>query len=138
LTIFLVNCLVAFERSALWFHVAGMNFDMFNGPAPASHPQSAANAAASSSVDELARVFNSAIISTQAASARDFSSELYALVESPAYRSLLAAVKQFARTQGISEREAAEELIHAFRKLDRLWGNYILQEGVDRLKGSGL
>ena len=84
--------------------------------------------------EELSRVFNTAVVSTRAESIRDFSTELFTLVDSPAFKALLHGVKQLARTQGISEREAAEQMIETFRKLDKIWGEYIFQEGVDRIK----
>jgi hypothetical protein len=86
------------------------------------------------SIEELTRVFNTALVSTRVESARDFSAELYALVESPACRAILSAVRQLARSNGISEREAAETIIQTFRKLDRIWGEYLIQEGADRLR----
>lgn len=87
-----------------------------------------------SSVDELARVFNTALVATRGGTLRDFSSELYSLVQSAPFRAILSSVRQFARLQSISEREAAEAIIQTFRKIDRLWTDYIFHEGVDRLK----
>jgi hypothetical protein len=115
-----------------------MTPDMFKATAQATSNPSPSTANSAPTVDDLARVFNSAVISTRTQSTRDFSSELYTLVQGPAYRALLAAVKQLARTEGLSEREAAETLITTFRKLDALWEDYILQEGASRIKGSGL
>jgi hypothetical protein len=94
-----------------------------------SGPQSAGP-----SVDELTRIFNTALVSTRADALRDFSAELFALVDSPAFHAILGAVRQLARAQGLGEREAAEAVIQAFRKVDRIWEAYILQEGVDRLR----
>jgi hypothetical protein len=85
-------------------------------------------------VDDLVRVFNTALVSTRVEGVRDFSAEIYALVESPAFRAILNAVRQHARLQGLSERDAAEAIIQTFRKMDRVWGEYVFQEGVDRLK----
>jgi hypothetical protein len=89
---------------------------------------------ASSPVDDLSRIFNTALVGTRTEGVRDLSAELFSLVESPAFRAILSAVRQTARTEGISEREAAEEVIRTFRKVDRIWETYILQEGVDRLR----
>ncbi len=88
----------------------------------------------SSSVDDLTRIFNTALLSTKTESVRDFSGELYKLVESPAFRAILASIRQVARNHGISEREAAEAVIQTFRKLDTIWEGYLIQEGLDRLK----
>jgi hypothetical protein len=85
-------------------------------------------------VDDLVRVFNTALVASRVEAVRDFSTELYALVESQAFRTILNAVRQHARLQGISERQAAEQVIQTFRKVDRLWSDYVFQEGVDRLR----
>jgi hypothetical protein len=100
---------------------------------PAQGPTSAASAPQSSQ-DELIRVFNTALVATQAGSQRDFSGEIFELMENPAFRSILGAVRQHARLQGVSERQAAEQIITTFRKMDRVWTDYVFQEGVDRLK----
>lgn len=85
-------------------------------------------------VDELTRTFNTALIASRASSVRDYSAELFALAETPAFRTILQAIRQHAHQNGISEREAADAVIQAFRKADQLWGEYVFQEGVDRLK----
>lgn len=86
-------------------------------------------------INDLARIFNSALIATHLEPREDVSSELYALVESPEYQALLQASQLLSKQQGLSPREAAEKLIKTFRKLDRLWGEYLLREGADRLRG---
>ena len=91
--------------------------------------------AASAGTDDLIRVFNTALVATQASQARDFSNEIFELMENPAFRAILGAVRQHARLQGLSERQAAEQIITTFRKMDRVWGEYVFSEGVERLKG---
>jgi hypothetical protein len=100
---------------------------------------SAGNPSAGSSlaVDDLARIFNTALVATKTQPGRDFQTELYQLMESPAFRAILTAIRQHARLQGLSEKHAAEQIIRTFRKVDELWSSYVFQEGVDRL-GSGL
>lgn len=103
--------------------------------APAPQHQGAPANGSSANVEELTRIFNSALVSSRAESLKDFSHELLGLVESPAYQAIINAVRQLARSQAIGERESAEILIQTFRKLDRLWSDYVFQEGVDRLRG---
>ena len=106
---------------------------------PAQNQGTAAAASASqTSQDELIRVFNTALVATQAGSQRDFSGEIFELIENPAFRAILGAVRQFSRMQGVTERQAAEQIITTFRKMDRVWTDYVFQEGVDRLKNSGI
>jgi hypothetical protein len=104
-------------------------------PAHSGVARAAANAA-STAKDDLARVFNTALISTQTNSRRDFSSELYELTESASFKAILSAVKQLARVQGIQERQAAEQVIQTFRKVDEIWGEYFFREGVDRMRNT--
>jgi len=54
----------------------------------------------------------------------------------PAFRSILGAVRQLARLSGISEKEAAEQIIESFRKVDQIWGDYLVQEGINRVKSA--
>lgn len=102
---------------------------------PSQQQPSNATGPSSANIEELTRIFNSALVSSRAESLKDFSHELLGLVESPAYQAIINAVRQLARSQGIGERESAEILIQTFRKLDRLWSDYVFQEGVDRLRG---
>ncbi len=107
-------------------------------PGNMTHPNASLNQnSAHASVDDLVRTFNTALVATQAGQTRDFSGELYALVDSAAFRAILNGIRQLARLQGITDREAAENVISTFRKVDRLWTDYIFQEGMDRVKSSG-
>lgn len=83
---------------------------------------------------DLTRILYTAMVSTRAAITRDLASELLQLSQTPAFRAILTAVRQHARLQGIPERQAAEEVVETFRKLDGIWADYVTQEGVDRLK----
>ena len=85
-------------------------------------------------IDDIARVFNTALVTTRASASADISAELRSLVESPGFRAILSSVRQFARIQGVSEKEAAETIIQLFRKLDRLWGDYVFREGVGKIR----
>jgi hypothetical protein len=85
--------------------------------------------------DVLAKVFNSALVATRAKTKRDFSAELHQLMDGASFKTILNAVRQLSCVQGISEQQAAEELVETFRKLDSLWDDYIYKEGVGRLRG---
>lgn len=90
----------------------------------------------SANVDDLARILNTALVATKSQEGRDFPAELYKVMESPAFRAILSAIRQHARSQGLSEKHAAEQIVRTFRKLDELWSSYVFQEGVERV-GSG-
>lgn len=84
--------------------------------------------------DNLTRIFNTALISSQSKEKRNLSSELYGLTESPAFKAVLNAVRQLARVQGTTERQAAEQVIQTFRKMDEIWNEYVFREGLERLR----
>jgi hypothetical protein len=90
----------------------------------------------STSTADLTRLLNAAVLSTRAERKKDFAAELYQLVESPAYEAILGAIRALASASGISERQAAEQIVQTFRKVDQVWAEYVFQEGVDHLRGS--
>lgn len=91
-----------------------------------------------STVDELTRIFNTALVSSRVEEIRDYSAELYKLMDTPAFETILNSVRTLARQQCLSDRDAAELIIQTFRKLDRVWTEYVLHEGVERLKSNSL
>jgi hypothetical protein len=104
-----------------------------NPHATASSPPSAAF-----NHDDLVRIFNTALVSSHTEARRDFSGEIFELMESPAFRAILGTVRQYARLQGLSEKQAAEQIIMTFKKMDQAWSDYVFQQGVERLKSSGI
>ena len=96
------------------------------------------SSSSSVSTAELTRLLNAAILSTRADRKRDFAGELYQLVETPAFEAILSAIRNLAVSSGMSERQAAEAIVQTFRKVDQVWTEYVFQEGVDRLRDSGL
>jgi len=102
----------------------------------AALPAAGANPSAQPT-DELARIFNTALVSTRDQSSRDWLAEIQRLMDTPAFRSLMSATRHLARAQGISDAAAAEEMIRTVRSLDSAWRDYVFQEGLDRIKSSG-
>lgn len=84
--------------------------------------------------DDLTRIFNTAMVSSHTDLKRDFSAELYQLTQSASFKAILSAVRQLSNVQGVSERQAAEQVIETFRKMDEVWSEYLYREGVDRLR----
>ena len=85
--------------------------------------------------EDLSRIFNTALVGTQEKERRNFSSELREITDRAAFKAILSAVRQLAGVQGIDERQAAEQVIQTFRKVDAIWDDYIFQEGLDRIRG---
>jgi hypothetical protein len=89
---------------------------------------------AGGSAEDLSVIFNTAFVRSRApAPHRDLAAEVAELSKSPAYNAILIAAQQLALTQNISELEAAEQIISAFRKMDDVWGAYLTQEGLARI-----
>jgi hypothetical protein len=84
--------------------------------------------------DELTRIFNTAMVTSQAETKRDLSAELQELTQSAPFKSILNAVRQLASVQGITERQSAEVIIETFRKMDDVWSDYVFREGLERIR----
>jgi hypothetical protein len=82
----------------------------------------------------LNQIFNTALVSSHSEAKPDSVSEIHALMESPGFGAILQSIQLLAGEQGISEIEAARDLIRTFRRMDRLWTDYLVSEGVERLK----
>ncbi len=101
---------------------------------PPFHGAGASAAPSAPQSDDLVRVFNTALVTSRLDGSKAYVREMTDLVETPAFRAILNAVRQLARLQGISERAAAEQVIQTFRKVDALWAEYLVHEGLAHLK----
>lgn len=88
-----------------------------------------------SGIDQSTKLFNTAVIATKIPKLSNYSSKLSELVQSVAFQAILRAIQDYAQKQGISEEQAAEEIVQTFRDIDMVWDDYIFQEGLDKLKG---
>ena len=102
--------------------------------AKAGQPQPKITVPSKGSVEDLTRIFNTAIVSSKADVKRDLSAEIQALTQSASFKAILNAVRQLAAVQGLSERQSAEVIIETFRKMDDVWGEYIFREGLDKIR----
>lgn len=104
--------------------------------APASIPTPHSSPNPSPNKDELARIFNTVLVSSQSKGKRDFSGELAELTDSAPFKAILSAVRQLSKIHGLTERQASEQIIQTFRKMDQIWGEYVFREGLEKLKSS--
>jgi len=88
-----------------------------------------------SEIDQSTKLFNTAIVATKIPKLCNYSSQLSELVQSKSFHAILKAIQLHAETCGLSEEQAAEEVVQTFRDIDKIWDNYIFQEGLDKLKG---
>jgi hypothetical protein len=101
--------------------------------APSANP-GLASTPAIGSLDDLGRVFNTALLTSRSRGGTDFSAEIQRLMASRAFHALLGSVRHLARTHGISEGTAAGEIIETVRRLDAAWQGFAFEEGLERLK----
>lgn len=110
-----------------------------NSTAPANTASITSSAAAPSMqgapVEDLSKVLHSALVGTRTTESSDATTELMQLMETQAYRMLLQSIRMLSRQQGISERQAAEQMVRTFRRIDEIWSDLVFKEGVDRLRG---
>jgi len=88
-----------------------------------------------SGTDQSTKLFNTAIIATKIPKVSNYSSRLNTLVQSKAFHAILNSIQKHAQEAGISEEQAAEEIVQTFREIDGIWNDYIFQEGLDKLRG---
>ena len=84
--------------------------------------------------NRLKQIFNTALVSSFTDVKPDSAEEIHTLMDSPGFGAILQSIQLLAGEQGISEIDAAGELIRTFRRMDRLWTDYLIAEGVERLK----
>ncbi len=65
----------------------------------------------------------------------DNAAELVALNQSEAFSAILRSIRDHAVSQGLSDQQAAFEVAQTFKRLDQLWADYLLQEGLAKLQG---
>ena len=53
----------------------------------------------------------------------------------PAVKALTFAINHLAESQKISCDQAAVQLVETVRELDSIWNDYVLMEGINKLKG---
>lgn len=87
-----------------------------------------------SGIDQSTKLFNTAIIATKIPKLSNYSSKLSDLVASKPFQAILLAIREYAAQTGLSEEQAAEEIVQTFREIDQIWNDYIFQEGLDKLK----
>jgi hypothetical protein len=59
---------------------------------------------------------------------------LKSLCQKPVIESLNKAIIHLAETQHISRDQAATQIIETVRELDKVWSDYVMMEGITKLK----
>ena len=89
----------------------------------------------SSMQQESVQLLNTAIIKSKEKKVnRGFESRLSETCSSPAIKALDVAISQLSESQNISRDQAAIQLIETVRELDSIWTDYVMMEGIGKLK----
>lgn len=83
--------------------------------------------------EQLIKIINTAFISTQLCE-QNLSEDLQKHIKTPEFQYFVKMVKQFAEQENLSYQEAAESIVDTFRKVDKIWKEFVYQEGIKKLK----
>lgn len=89
----------------------------------------------SSMQQESVQLLNTAIIKSKEKKMNgSFEDRLSETCSSPAIKALDVAISHLSETQNISRDQAAISLIETVRDLDTIWTDYVMMEGIGKLK----
>ena len=84
---------------------------------------------------ESVQLLNMAIIKTKERKIDNLYEErLSKICSTPAVSSLSLAIANLSETQKISRDQAAIQIVETIRELDRIWSDYVMMEGIGKLK----
>ena len=84
---------------------------------------------------EAVKLFNTAVIKSKEKKINtSYEERLSEVCQSPVMSALLFAAKHLAEEQKISTDYAAVQIIETVRELDTIWNDYVLMEGIGKLK----
>lgn len=84
---------------------------------------------------EFVQLINTAIVKTKEKRINSsYEERLSATCQSPAVEALSVAINHLSETQKISKDQAAVMLVETLRELDAVWTDYVMMEGLSKLK----
>lgn len=84
---------------------------------------------------DAVQLLNTAIVKSKERGINtSFESKLNTICHSPVMASLLVAIDHLAEKQNISRDHAAVQIVETIRDLDSIWNDYVLMEGIGKLK----
>ncbi len=84
---------------------------------------------------ESIQLINTAIIKSQEKNIDPrYEQKLNELSQSPALEALDKAITELSLKKNITRDQAAIDIVQLIRDLDKIWQDYVMMEGIDRLK----
>jgi hypothetical protein len=85
---------------------------------------------------ESIQIINTAIIKSKEKKInQSYEERLNQICHSPAIEAFNKSIVFLSESQKISRDQAALMLVETIRELDSIWSDYVVMEGIDRLKG---
>ena len=84
---------------------------------------------------ELIQLLNTAIVKSKEKKIdSSYERRLAEICKQPAVNALAGAISSLAETEKISRDHAALQIVETIRELDSIWNNYVMMEGLGKLK----
>ena len=84
---------------------------------------------------ELIQLLNTAVVKTKEKKIdSSYEERLSEVCQKPAISALSYALTKLSEEENISQDQAAMEIVEAVRELDSIWNDYVLMEGLTKLK----
>jgi hypothetical protein len=84
---------------------------------------------------ELIQLLNTAIIKTKEKNIdSSYEERLSSACNTPAMKSISIAISHLSETEKISRDQAAVQIVDTVRELDSIWSDYVMMEGLGKLK----
>ena len=84
---------------------------------------------------ENVQLLNTAIIKSKERKIdNSYEERLARVCQTPAVKAISGAIAQLAEAENISRDQAAIQLVETVRELDKIWSDYVMMEGIGRLK----
>jgi len=84
---------------------------------------------------DTVQLLNTAIIKSKERKINtSFETRLNSVCHSPVMDALIVAIDKLSEDQKISKDHAAVQIVETIRELDSIWNDYVLMEGIGKLK----
>ena len=84
---------------------------------------------------ELVQLLNTAIVKTKEKKIdSSYEESLSSTCENPAISALAVAIQHLSESENISRDQAAMQIVETVRELDSIWSDYVMMEGLSKLK----
>ena len=95
-----------------------------------SHSQESKKDPSGDTTRDWISAYNTSVLTTRSPGSKDRSLDLSKLMQSPEFASILVAAQHLADAQNLTKEEATDRLIRAFREMDHIWQQIVMERGL--------